>query len=78
MGSACLALGAMPIATRVVSDLLFLTACAAKYMPAQCSTATAFDRRHRLELPQADMPCVGFAPRRAKVAEDIRNFKLTQ
>ena len=29
-------------------------------------------------LPQADMPCVGLAPGRSEVAEDIRDFKLTQ
>jgi len=45
---------------------------------AQRSTATALNRCHRLELPQADTPVLGFTPRRAKVAEYIRDFKLTQ
>jgi len=42
----------------------------------QGSTTTTLNGAHHLELPKAYMS--GVAPRRAKVAEDIRDFKLSQ
>lgn len=48
-----LTLWAVPIATRVESDLQLRAVCAAQHVTAQRGAATAFDGRHHLELPQA-------------------------
>jgi hypothetical protein len=45
-------------------------------MAAERCRAAALDRRHHLELAEADMAGVGLAPRRAMAAEDIRNLQL--
>src|SRR5260370_28492007 len=67
----------MPVTTGVVGDLgmaalLVLAACD---MAAERCRAAVLDRRHHLELAEADMAGVGSAPRRAMAAEDIRNLQ---
>jgi hypothetical protein len=37
--------------------------------------AAALDRRHHLELVEADMAGIGPAPRRAVAAEDVRDLQ---
>ena len=44
-------------------------------MAAERRRAAALDRRHHLELAEADMAGIGTAPCRAMVAEDIRNLQ---
>ena len=44
-------------------------------MPAERRRSTALDRRHHLELVEADVPGVGSAPRRPMAAEDIRDLQ---
>ena len=44
-------------------------------MAAERRGAAALDRRHHLELAEADMAGIGTAPCRAMVAEDIRNLQ---
>jgi hypothetical protein len=44
-------------------------------MPAEDGRAAGFDRRHRLELAEADMTGVGVTPCSAMVAEDIRDLQ---
>src|SRR5215470_9581247 len=67
----------MPVTTGVVGDLRVaaLVVLAARDMPAERHRAAVLDRRHHLELAEADMAGVGLAPRRAMAAEDIRNLQ---
>jgi hypothetical protein len=48
---------------------------AARDMPAERRRAAVLDRRHRLELTEADMAGVGLSPRRTVAAEDIRDLR---
>src|SRR6202048_4453972 len=47
----------------------------ARDMAAERRGAAALDRRHHLEVAEADMAGIGTAPCRAMVAEDIRNLQ---
>ncbi|MDH3602523.1 MAG: hypothetical protein OEU26_23150, partial [Candidatus Tectomicrobia bacterium] len=58
-GRGTLGLGTMPIAARVIANLL---------------GGAAIDGRHGPELTEADMSCVFNAPRRPVVTEDIRDL----
>ena len=55
-----------------VAALVVLTA---RDMAAERCHAAALDRRHHLELAEADMAGVGLAPRRSMAADDIRNLQ---
>src|SRR5258706_8376884 len=68
----------MPVTTGVVGDLgmAALLVLAARDVPAERCRAAVLDRRHHLELAEADMASVGLAPRLAMAAEDIRNLQL--
>jgi hypothetical protein len=44
-------------------------------MPAEGRCAAALDRRHRLELAEAHMAGIGFTPRSAMAAENIRDLQ---
>src|SRR5713101_9735799 len=68
----------MPVTTGVVGDLgmAALRVLAARDMAAERCRAAVLDRRHHLELAEADMAGVGLAPRLAMAAEDIRNLQL--
>ena len=73
-----LALRTVPIATGVVADLrvtaaLVLAACD---MAAELCRAAALDRRHHLELLEADMAGIGLTPCRSMAAENIRDLQL--
>ena len=48
---------------------------AARDMPAEGRRAAALDRCHYLQLAEAPVAGVGFAPRRSVVAEDIRDLQ---
>ena len=75
LGRGALALRTVPVAAGVVGDLDMLALVAAQDVPAQRCGAAVLDRRHHLELAEADMAGVGLAPRRAMAAEDIRNLQ---
>src|ERR1700674_4355914 len=45
-------------------------------MPTERRRAAALDRRHYLQLVEADVPGIGSTPRRPVIAEDIRDFQL--
>jgi hypothetical protein len=60
---------------RVVRDLGVRTLLAARDMTAEGCRAAALDRRHHLQLFEADMAGIGFTPCRSTVAEDIRNLQ---
>src|SRR5215469_17007139 len=76
--SGSLAFGAMAVTTGVIGDLYMaaLVVLAARDVPAERCRAAVLDRRHHLELAEADMAGVGLAPRLAMAAEDIRNLQL--
>ena len=61
----------------VVSDdgVAALLVLAAHDMAAERRRAATLDRRHHLELAEADMAGIGLTPCRSMVAEDIRNFQ---
>src|ERR1700746_3998372 len=72
-----LTLWAMPVAARVVRDLGMAArrVLAARDMPAERRRATALDRTHYLQLLEAHMAEVGLSPRRAVIAEDVRDLQ---
>src|SRR5690242_9462536 len=67
----------MPVTAGVVGDLRMaaLVVLAARDMAAERCRAAVLDRRHHLELAEADVAGVGLAPRRAMAAQDIRNLQ---
>src|SRR5260370_16036933 len=67
----------MPVATGVIGDLgmAALLVLAARDMAAERRGAAVLDRRHHLELAETDMAGIGPAPRRAVVAEDVRDLQ---
>jgi len=68
----------MSIAARVEGDQRVAAACvlAARDMPAERRRAAALDRRHHLQLVEAHVPRVGFAPSGTVAAEDLRHLQL--
>ena len=48
---------------------------AARDMAAERRRATALDRTHHFQLLKAHMPLVGLTPRRAVIAEDVRDLQ---
>lgn len=70
-----LALWAMPIAAGVVGDRRVGAVRATRDMAAERCRAATLNRRHHLELVEADMAGMGSAPCRTMAAEDIRNLQ---
>src|SRR5262245_25765796 len=68
----------MPVAAGVVGDpgVAALLVIAAHDMAAELRRAAVLDRRHHLELLEADMAGIGRAPCRSMVAENIRDLQL--
>src|SRR5215472_490138 len=67
----------MPVAAGVVGDLR-MAACrvlAACDMAAERRRAAALDDTHHLQLVKAHMPAIGLAPRRAMIAENVRDLQ---
>src|SRR5215471_16372079 len=66
-----LALRAMSIAARVIGDLRVgaVRVLAARHVAAECCRAAVLDRRHYLELAEADMAGIGLTPCRSMAAE---------
>ena len=65
----------MTIATGIVGDMAMAAIFAGRDMTAEGDRAANLDRRHRLELAEADMTSVGVTPCSTMVAEDIRDFQ---
>ena len=70
-----LALRAVPVAARVVRDLGVRALLAARDMSAERRRAAVLDRRHHLQLAEADMTSIGPTPCRAVAAEDVRDLQ---
>jgi hypothetical protein len=66
-----LTLWAMAVATRVVGDAAVAAILAALDMPAERGRAALLDRRHHLELTEADMPGIGSAPVGSMAMKDL-------
>src|SRR6516162_9973870 len=67
----------MPVAAGVVGDL-GMAACyvlAACDMAAERRRSAALDRTHHLQLVEAHMGAIGLAPRRAVIAENVRDLQ---
>ena len=74
-GRAALALGTVSITARIVGDLCGGAIIALQHVTAQGGGATLLDRRHGLQLSEADMPSVAFTPLRAVAAENFRHLQ---
>src|SRR3712207_8360555 len=66
---------AMPVAAAVVGDCRVRAVLAACDVAAERRRAATLDRRHDLELAEADMTGVGHAPGGPVVAEDVRDLQ---
>ena len=66
---------AVPVAARVISDVLVCAVFATCDMATEHSRATTFNRRHHFQLVQTDVPGITHAPHRAMVAENVRNLQ---
>src|SRR5713226_8070708 len=67
----------MSVAARVIGDLRVgaVLVLAARDMAAEGCRAAVLDRRHHLQLAEADMAGIGPAPCRAVAAEDVRDLQ---
>ena len=65
----------MPITAAVIGDLRVQAVLAAHDMAAERRRAATLDRRHHLQLAEADVTCIGFTPGGPVVAEDIRDLQ---
>ena len=54
----------------IIGDDFVSAVLTARDMPAKGRRAAALDRRHHLQLAEAHMAGVGFAPRQSVIAED--------
>ena len=70
-----LALGAMAVAAGVVGDPAVAAILAALDVAAEGGRAAALDRRHHLELAEAQMPGIGLAPGGPVAMEDVRDLQ---
>src|SRR6266849_9166898 len=66
---------AVPVAAAIVGDDRVGAIFAARNMTAEGRRAAALDCTHHLQLAEAHMTRVGATPRRAEVAEDIRDLQ---
>ena len=70
-----LALRAVAVAAGIVGDTRIGAVLAARDMATERCRAAVLDRRHHLELVEADMAGIGPAPCRAVAAEDVRDLQ---
>ena len=66
----------MPVLAGIIGDVVMPALGAGRHMPAERLGPAGFDRRHDLELGQADMPGIGPPPRGAVGAKDVSNLQL--
>jgi hypothetical protein len=66
---------AVPIATGIIRDPRMLTFLAAFDMTAELGSAANLDRLHHPPLRPVDVACVGYTPRLAVAAKDVRYFQ---
>ena len=73
-----LTLGAVPVAAGVVGDASMPALIAGLDMASECGGAAGLDRRHHLELVEAEMPGMVCPIGRASGAEDIGDLERGQ
>ena len=71
LASLCLALGAVPVPAGVIRDGLMTALRTLIYVAAQRGGAATLDRRHHLQLGEAQMPGMGGPVRWPRGAEDV-------
>src|SRR5215472_7648964 len=71
-----LALWAMAVATGVVGDAAVAAVLATLDMPTERGRAALLDRRHHLELAQAQMPGIGSAPVGPMASKNVCDLQL--
>ena len=67
---------AVPVLAAVVGDVMVVALSATGHMPAERLGSTGLDRRHHLELGQADMPSMPLPPRRAMGTKEVSDLQL--
>src|SRR3954451_22103755 len=65
----------MAVATRVISDPAMAAVLAALDMAAKGDGAALLDRRHHLDLAEAEMPGIGSPPIGSMAMEDVRDLQ---
>ena len=68
-------LGQWRLPQLVVRDLAVCALLTARDMSAESCSAAALDRRHHLQLAEADITGIGPTPCRAVAAEDVRDLQ---
>lgn len=76
LGGGTLALGTVPVATGIIGDDGMGAVFAARDVAAERRCAAVLDRRHHLELTEAEVAGIGVAPCRSLAAEDVRHLQL--
>ncbi len=76
LGRTRLALGAVPVAAGIVSDVLVRAVFTPRNMAAEHRRAASLDGAHHLQLIEADVPLICYPIRSTTGAEDIRNLQL--
>ena len=66
-----LTLWAVPVLAGVVGDVMVAAFDTARHMPAKRLGPAGFNRRHHLQLGQADVPRIGLPPRRTIGTKDV-------
>src|SRR3979490_1775303 len=63
----------MPITAAVVGDVRVQAVLATHDVAAESCRAAALDRRHHLQLAEADVACIGFTPSGPDLETDVRD-----
>ena len=74
-GGAALALGAVTIATRIISDVDVCALIAERDVSAESRRTATLNGRHHLQLLEAHVTGVGLTPSGPMIAEDIRDLQ---
>ena len=69
-----LTLWAVSVLAGIISDVMVAAFGATGHMPAERFGSAGLNRRHHLQLREADMPRIGLSPRRAVGTEDISDL----
>ena len=65
----------MSVTAGVIADLLVVAGIAVKRMPSQRRSTALFDGRHDLELTEAQVSCLLFAPGGTVGTEDVGDLQ---
>jgi hypothetical protein len=75
LSGGALTLGTVAVTAGVIGDDGVGTVLATLDMATERRRAAALDRRHHLQLVEADVTGIGSTPRRSVIAEDIRDLQ---